>query len=142
MPILTEVRFAHENGALADTLARLPECTVSVIQETSTDPEGKLYFMEFECEADDIEAVLEADDTVSQVRPMPGFEQQDLWGVAFAPGATLMAPRVTSQDGFVLEAHSTAVPDWDIRGWHERWLLPDRGALQDIWQYAREAGFV
>jgi len=143
MPILTEVRFAHENGALADTLTRLPECTVSVIQETSTDPDGKLYFVEFECETDDdVEAILEADGTVSEIRPMPGFEERGLWGVAFAAGTTLMAPRVTSQDGFVLEAHSTTVPDWEISGWHERWLLPDRAALQDIWEYAREEGFV
>jgi hypothetical protein len=142
MPIITEVRFAHEEGALADTLGRLPDHTVSIVQETGTDPEGNLYFVRVEGEpAEDVETILEADASVSEVKPMPGFAGEGMWGVSFAPGTRLMAPRVTSGDGFVLEARSTSNADWELRGWRERWLLPDREALQDIWQYAREEGF-
>lgn len=142
MPIVTEVRFAHENGALADTLDRRPELSVSVIQETSTNPERNLYFMRFEeSGAGDVRETLEADATVSQVEPMPGFEDQPVWGVEFAPETKLMAPTVTNEDGFVLEARSTARVAEGRPGWHEQWLLPHRAALQDIWQWAHEAGF-
>lgn len=142
MPIVTEVRFAHENGALADTFSRLPDLTVSVVQETGTDPDGNRYFLQFEgVTPAEVEAVLEADPTVRNVDPMPGFASEGMWAVSFATETELMAPRVTRADGFVLEARSTSNADWDIRGWREQWLLPDREALQDIWQEAREEGF-
>lgn len=142
MPIITEVRFAHEDGALADTLGQLPDHTVSVVRETGTDPEGNLYFVQFDGQpAEDVETILEADASVSEVKPMPGFGGEGMWGVSFAPDAKLMAPHVTSEDGFVLDARSTSNADWEFHGWRERWLLPDREALQDIWQDARDDGF-
>ncbi|MFB6219623.1 MAG: helix-turn-helix domain-containing protein [Halobacteriaceae archaeon] len=139
MPIITEVRFAHPDGALADTLAARPELGVSVVQEASTDPDQDRYLLQFEGDAGDIEAVLEDDTTVGAVESVPEFEGQQVWSVEFAPGTELLAPRVTAADGFVLEARSAAVGEG--RGWRERWLLPDREALQDIWEYARGAGF-
>jgi predicted DNA binding protein len=47
----------------------------------------------------------------------------------------LLAPLVTAEGGFVLDARSAA-GDGTPRGWHERWLLPDREALQTIWHHA------
>lgn len=141
MPIITEVRFAHEDGALADTLGALPDFTVTVVQEASTDPERDVYLLGFDDGDDtDLRPFLEADHTVREVTPMPEFEERRMWGVEFAAEATLLAPQVTSEDGFVLEARS-ANADREPRGWHEHWLLPDREALHDIWQYARDEGF-
>lgn len=142
MPIITEVCFAHPNGALADTLSQLPDFTVSVIQESSTDPERDRYFMRFDGgQGPEIDDILAADSTVRSVEPLSGFEDQLVWGVTFARSTELMAPRVTDEDGFVLEARSTPSVAGGLPGWRERWLLPDREALHAIWEGAGEDGF-
>ena len=143
MAIVTEVRFAHEDGALADTLAALPDVDVTVIREASTDPGGSVYLLRFDGETEREEAVgsaLAADHTVRAAEPMSGFEDQHLWGVEFSEAAKVLAPKVTSEEGFVLDARSSS-PEGGRRGWCERWLVPGREALHDIWEYAREEAF-
>lgn len=141
MAIVTEVRFAHEDGALADTLNEHPDIDAVVIREAGTDPGHDIELLRVEgADPDAIEAILADDHTVEAVRPMPGFEDRRLVGVEFAEDAHLLAPEVTSRDGFVLEARS-ASPGGGLRGWYERWLLPDGDALHDIWQQARDEGY-
>lgn len=143
MAIVSEVRFAHEDGALADTLAALPDAEVTVIREASTDPGQSVYLLRFDGDIggyEEVDRVLEVDHTVAGADPIPGFEDQHLWGVEFSGAAKLLAPRVTRKEGFVLDARSSSV-NGGRRGWHERWLVPDREALHDIWEYARAEGF-
>lgn len=141
MAIVTEVRFVHEHGALADTLNALPEVDVTVVRDARTDPEHDVYAIRFDGgELDDLEAVLEADHTVRDVTPMPGFDDQRLLGIAFAPETKLLNPKVTNEDGFVIEARGSNAREGP-RGWHERWLLPDGEALRTIWEHARRNGF-
>jgi len=141
MAIITEVRFVHEHGALADTLNALSEADVAVVRDARTDPEHNVYVIRFEgAPLDEIEAVLADDHTVDSVDPMPGFEDQQLLGVEFAPGTMLLNPQVTNEDGFVIEARGSRVGA-GARGWHERWLLPDGESLRNIWEHAREHGF-
>lgn len=141
MPIVTEVRFAHADGALADTLEAFPDLEATVIPQASTDPQRSVYLFRFDDVAiDDVQAALETDHTIDSVEPMPAFEGGKVLGIAFAPGAELLAPEVTKEGGVVLEAKSTTTGS-QTHGWRERWLLPDRESLHDIWQYARETGF-
>lgn len=141
MVIVTEVRFTHENGVLTDTFGRLPDLDATVVRETSTDPGQSVYVLRFDYDGPtDVRAVLEADPSVRDVDPMPGFESQNRWAVQFTEDAKLLNPRVTSEDGFVLDARSSNAGQHP-RGWHEHWLLPDRETLHDVWQYARDEGF-
>jgi predicted DNA binding protein len=143
MTIVTEVRFAHEDGALADTLEALPGADVTVLREASTDPGQSVYLLRFDGDVDgygEVGRVLERDHTVSEAEPMQGFEDEHLWGVEFSAAAKLLGPKVTSERGFVLDARSST-PGEDRRGWVERWMVPGREALHDIWEYAREEGF-
>jgi len=141
MPTITEVRFAHERGALAGTLGALDEVEVRVLPETSTDPSGTMSVFEFDgVDHDELTPALEGDDTVASVRPMPEFADRTLYGIEFAPETKLLAPRVTDEGGFVLDARS-AHPGCGLDGWHERWLLPDSAAIHDVWEYARAEGF-
>jgi hypothetical protein len=141
MAAITEVRFAHEDGALADTLTELPQLDVRVIPETSTDPDRDLHVFTFDnANASTVEGTLADDHTVSTVEPMPELSERNLWGVEFAGETELMAPRVTSRGGFVIDSRS-APPGGHPRGWHERWLMPDRQSVHEIWQYARGKGF-
>lgn len=141
MAILTEVRFVHEHGALVDTLNALPEVDVTVVRDARTNPDHSVYAIRFEGVGPGaVEPVLEADHTVREVTPMPGFEEQTLLGVEFASDTRLLNPEVTSEGGFVIEAHGSNVTD-GLRGWYERWLLPDGEALRRIWQRALDDGF-
>lgn len=141
MAIITEVRFVHEHGALIDTMSALSEATVSIARGAPPDPEQSIYAIKFEgVDLETVEATVAADHTVRDVHPMPGFENQQLLGVEFSAETMLLNPTVTSEGGFVIQARG-ANTDENLRGWHERWLLPDEEALRNIWQYAREHGF-
>ena len=141
MPIITEVRFAHPDGALADTLRSLPELEVTVIPEASMGPRRSVYLLRFGAgTVDEVTSALEADHTVDSVEPMPVSEREPIIGVEFSAAAKLLGPKVTSERGFVLDARSST-PGEDRRGWVERWMVPGREALHDIWEYAREEGF-
>lgn len=141
MVIVTEVRFAHEDGVLTATFSRLSDLDATVVRETSTDPGQTVYVLRFEYDGPaDIRQVLAEDPTVRNVEPMSGFETQKLWAVEFTSDAKFLNPEVTGEDGFVLDARSSNAGE-QPRGWHEHWLLPDREALHDIWQYAREEAF-
>ena len=141
MATITEIRFAHEDGALADTLRDLPDLDVTVVREASTEPQRNRYFLALDYDGpEEVRAVLERDHTVREVTPMPEFEDRNLWGIEFAPETKLLGPRVTREGGFVVDARSSA-PGSGLRGWHERWLLPDREAVHAIWQFARDEGF-
>ncbi len=142
MAIITEVRFAHEDGALAGTLSALRALEATIVGETSTDPAGN-YRIRFDYGGDgSVREALEADHTVGEATAMREAGSSGLWEVEFTPETKLLAPLVTAEGGFVLDARS-APPgtDLDPRGWHERWLLSDREALHDIWQHARQDGF-
>lgn len=141
MAIITEVWFAHEDGALADTLEALPELTVYVVRETSTTPEQNVYFFRFDnARLEAVRSVLEDDHTVRTAAPVRAVGEQNLWGIEFAPETKLLAPKVTKKGGFVVDACSSG-PRQTRRGWRERWFFPDADGIQDIWQYAREESF-
>lgn len=141
MAIITEVRFAHEDGALVDTLTENPDLDVAVLRDARTDPEQNVYLIRFDnVRLDEIQTILESDHTVRESKPMPGFEDQRLLGIEFEPETKLLNPEVTNKDGFVLEARSSNTAGRP-RGWHERWLLSDGEVLQDIWHWARQEGF-
>ncbi len=140
MPVLTEVEFEHEDGALADTFAALPDLDVEVMRETSTTPHNNVYFLRIECDsAEEVHDILDKDHTVSEAQQKPKFDRESLWTVKFAPETKLLAPQVTQHGGLVLDARNSDSPT--CCGWNERWMLPDREAIQDIWQHARNEGF-
>ncbi len=136
MAIVTEVHFAHEDGALAGTLAELPDLEATVVQETSTDPGRGVYFLRFEgVDPAAVREALSADHTVAEVRPVLDGDRR-LLGIVFTDRTKLLAPRVTREDGFVLEARSSSAG-----GWCERWLFRHREGIHEVWRYAREEGF-
>lgn len=136
MTIITTVRFSHPDMALADTIGARPDATIRVVPEAGTDPEHDTSFFLAEGDGlDDLEDVLAADHTVRVVYLASRHGDQQVFGVQFAPETVLLAPRVTEGGGIALEARTTA------DGWVERWQLPDRSVLHDIWRVAREESF-
>lgn len=140
MVVITEIRFAHERGALAGTFEALPGTDITVIRDTSTDPEGSVYHVRFDDgQFERIRAALEADPTVDRFESMSVLEDECLCSVVFATDTELLAPAVTSAGGFVLDARSPGTETH--RRWYERCVLPDRESLHDVWQHAREGDF-
>lgn len=141
MSTIAEVQFAHEDGALAYTLKKLPAVDAKIIRETSTEPAQSTYFLRFGSHnSGAIRQALAADHTVRHGTPISESEDRQVWRIEFADEARLLNPVVTSEGGFVLHAQSTNMAG-DRWGWHERWLLPSHEALYTIWQTARDEGF-
>ncbi len=141
MPIVTDVRFAHDRGALAGTLEALPDLEVTVVRDAGTNPHHAVHFFRFdETDPETLMAALEADHTVRDATLLAEFAERRLGRIEFAADTELLAPEVTDMGGYVLEAR--ALPgENDTARWYERWLLPDHDAAQAIWHHAREAGF-
>lgn len=141
MPIVTDVWFSHEEGALAGTLEALSALDVRVVREASTDPDQSVYFFRFDgARLENVREVLEDDPTVRAVRPMPAFDEQRLIGVEFEPETKLLGPEVTKAGGYVVEAKGVSGQNRPP-GWYERWSLPDHESLHAIWQGARREGY-
>lgn len=141
MAIVTEVTFAHEDGALVDTLTANPEIDATVVGDARTAPGESMYLVQFGSgDLEHVMSALEDDHSVAAVKRVEWFAEQNILGVEFAPDAKLLNPEVTARNGLVLKARSNQTYT-EPRGWYERWLLPDDSALQDIWQSARDEGF-
>ncbi|SDQ56234.1 helix-turn-helix domain-containing protein [Natronobacterium texcoconense] len=141
MALITEVRFAHADGALADTLAAGPDLTVRIVGDRSTTPDRNGYVFRFDgASPGTIRSLLETDHTVRHVEPVPAVDDGRLWRIEFAPETKLLAPCVTEEGGFVLDARSAVAPQVP-RGWRERWFFPDENGMYEVWQRARTQGF-
>lgn len=141
MAVVTNVQFAHDRGALRDTLETLAEANVRVLRDAGTDPEhDSSVFMFAGASREQIEVALESDISVAAARAMPDYQGTHVFAIEFSDAAELMAPEVTAQGGFSLSARRTPA-DSGIFGWQERWLLPHRDGLTAVWDAARERGF-
>ncbi|AXR80524.1 helix-turn-helix domain-containing protein [Natrarchaeobaculum sulfurireducens] len=141
MSLITEVRFAHEDGVLADTLTALPDLSVDIVREASTAPDKGVYFFRFDhAHPEEVRPLLESDHTVSVAERVPAVDDQHLWKIALTSETKLLAPAVTVRGGVVLDARS-ALTNTEPRGWRERWFFPDDDGIHEIWNHARAADF-
>lgn len=141
MAVLATVQFTHSEGALVHTLGELPDINVRVLREAGTDPEhATSLFMFNGGDLEAIESTLATDPSVAMTHPMPNYQGRHVFGIEFTPETRLLAPSVTEQRGFSLEAKRTD-PDSSIDGWWERWLFPSREGLNAVWKRARAEDF-
>lgn len=136
MTTITKIHFSHPDMALAHTIRTLSDGAVRVLPEVATDPEHNMYFIVFEDGvASEVGGILEADHTVEESKLMSEYGDQLVYGIMFTDDAKLIAPKVTEVGGMSLDARSFS------DGWIERWQLPNREVLAEIWEYARENSF-
>lgn len=136
MTTITKIHFTHPDMALAHTIQSLSKGDVRVLPEVATDPEHNMYFIVFEGDVDEsVGQLLETDHTVAEYTLMSEYGDQIVYGIIFTEDAKLIAPKVTEMGGMSLDAKSLS------DGWIERWQLPNREALTEIWEYARENDF-
>jgi len=131
MSITAKVHIEHEHLALVPTLRRLDGVKIRVMTQGTTDP-GSTYFP-FLIEYDDpaeLEAALEADVTVEAFELIDRTEDTALYYIQHTPRTRLISGIVTDENGFLVH---TETKDG---GWLVHLLLPDRSALNSIWEYA------
>jgi len=133
MSITAKVHIEHEHLALVPTLQHLDGVNIRVITQGTTDP-GSTSFP-FLIEYDDheaLEAMLESDVTVERFELIDRSGDTAIYYIEHTPKTKLISSVVTQENGFLVH---TETKDG---GWMVHLLLPDRAALNAIWEYARE----
>mgnify|MGYP000462914475 CR=1 FL=1 len=131
MSITAKVHIEHEHLSLVPTLQRLDGVKIRVITQGTTDP-GSTYFP-FLIEYDDpeaLEAALEADVTVEEFELIDRTNDTAIYYIKHTPQTRLISSIVTEENGFLVHTETKN------GGWLVHLLLPDRAALNTIWEYA------
>lgn len=135
MSISVKVHIEHERLALVPTLRILDGVDIRVITQGTTDP-GVTVFP-FLIEYDDrteLERKLDRDPTVDCYDLIDWADERGIYYIEHTPETKLISGVVTDVNGFLV--HTETKGD----GWLVQLLLPDREALNTVWEYAKENG--
>ncbi|GGN94672.1 MULTISPECIES: helix-turn-helix domain-containing protein [Haloarcula] len=133
MSITAKVYIEHERLALVPTLRTLEDVDIRVITQGNTDPGSTVF--PFLIEYDDrgeLEAALEEDPTVDNYELVDWTDRTGIYYIEHTPETKLISTVVTDVNGFLVHTETKR------HGWLVRLLLPDRAALNTIWEYANE----
>lgn len=127
------VHIEHRLLALAPTIQSLDDVQIRVVTQVNTDP-GVTDFP-FLIKYDDrseLERALQTDPTVEEYKFVDWTDGAGIYYIEHTPETQLISSVVTEVNGFLIHTESKG------GGWLVRMLLPDRGALNTIWEYATE----
>ncbi len=133
MPITATVLIRHEQIALVPTLEVLDDIEIRVISQETTAPGGTEF--PFLVEYDDrteLEAVFDEDPTIDSYSLIDWTDETGIYYIEHTPETKLISNVVTDVNGFLVHTETKG------EGWFVRLLLPDRQALNNIWEYANE----
>lgn len=135
MSITAKVFIQHERLALVPTLQRLDDIQITVITQGTTDPGATVFpfLIEYESRAE-LERMLEDDPTVECFDLVDWADERGIYYIGHTPETKFISTVVTEVNGFLV--HTETKRD----GWFVRLLLPDREALNRIWEFANENG--
>jgi predicted DNA binding protein len=133
MSITAKIHVRHERLALVPTLGRLDGVSIRVVTHGNTDPDATVFpfLVEFPDRAA-LDAALEADPTVASYECVDWTDGVGIFYIEHTPETRLISPVVTAVNGFMIQTETKG------SGWLIRMLLPDRQALNQIWEFARE----
>jgi predicted DNA binding protein len=133
MSVTATIHIQHDRLALIPTVQSLQGVDVRVITQVNTDPEVSHFPFLFEYpDRHELEEALDSDPTVEAYELVDWADEQGIYYVEHAPETKLISTVVTEVNGFLVESETTN------GGWMVRLLLPDRTALNAIWEYASE----
>lgn len=133
MSITVKSHIDHEKLALKPTLKALDDVTLRVISQVNTDPSSDIfpYLVEYD-RLEEFEAVLDEDPTVENYELMSKDDETGIYYIEYSDETRLISEIVTAVNGFMTEAKT------QDRGWLVQLQLPDREALNTIWEYAED----
>jgi len=133
MSITTKIHIEHERLALVPTLQKLGDIAIRVITQGNTDPGSTVFpFLIEYPDRDRLEEMLDADPTVQSYELVDWTDQTGIYYIENTPETKLISSVVTDVNGFLVHTETKG------NGWLVRLLLPDREALNTIWEYANE----
>ena len=131
MSITVTLHIEHERLALVYTLQQLEGVDIEVVTQGTTDP-GSSEFP-FLVEHDDrerLEEAFEADPTVEAYELVEWADDTGVYYIEHTDETKLVSTTVSDANGFLVRAES------ERNGWLVRVRLPDRTALNAVWEYA------
>ncbi|ERG96927.1 helix-turn-helix domain-containing protein [Haloquadratum walsbyi] len=133
MSITAKVHIEHERLALVPTLNRLDNIHIRVITQGTTDPGSTTFpFLIEYHDRDELEKALDVDATIDSYELVDETEEAAIYYIEHTPETRLISTVVTKVNGFLIHTETKG------GGWLVRLLLPDRSALNAIWEYSTD----
>lgn len=133
MSITAKIYIEHEQLTLAPTLRALEGVDIRVISQGNTDPGSTVFpFLIQYDDRDELEQMLDVDGTVEQYELVDWTDKTGIYYIEHTPETKLISTVVTDVNGFLLHTETKG------KGWLVQLLLPDRYALNAVWEYASE----
>lgn len=133
MSITVTIHVEHDRLALAPTLRTLDDVDIEVVVQGTTNPGATVFPFHIEYgDRAELEAALAADSTVKSFELFEWVDDTGIYYIEHTADTKLISTAVNEANGFLVHTETEA------RGWLVRLLLPDRAALNSVWQHAIE----
>lgn len=133
MSITVQVHVEHDRLALAPTLRALDDVDIEVVAQGTTNPGSRVFPFHIEYgDREKLEASLAADPTVETFDLFEWVDGTGIYYIEHTPETKLISTAVNDANGFLVHTET------EDAGWLVRMVLPDRAALDDVWQHAIE----
>lgn len=133
MSVSTKLYIEHERLALTPTLRQLDGISIQVVTQSNTSPGATVFpFLVEYGDREALEEMLDADPTVESYKLVDWVDQSGIYYIEHTSRTKLISTIVTEVNGFLVHAETKS------NGWLVRLVLPDRAALNDIWEFATE----
>ncbi|MFC6824942.1 helix-turn-helix domain-containing protein [Halopelagius fulvigenes] len=133
MTVTAKIHITHDKLALVPTLRTLDDISIRVITQGTTSPGTTLFpFLIDYDDRDELERAFEDDLTVERYELVSWGDRRGIYYIEHTPETKLISTAVTDVNGFLTYTETKG------RGWLVQLLLPDKDALNTVWQYARE----
>ncbi|MFB6127112.1 MAG: helix-turn-helix domain-containing protein [Halolamina sp.] len=135
MSATAKIYIEHERLALVPTLQRLDDIKIRVITQgtTASGATNFPFLIEYDNRAE-LRAELDDDPTVKSYEVVDWTGNTGIYYVEHTPETVLISTVVTEVNGFLVHTETQR------KGWMVRLLLPEREALNAIWEFATDKG--
>jgi predicted DNA binding protein len=132
---VAEIQLSLEDFALEETIRAVDgfQCQVERVV-ANTDGEVMPFLWIDAPGADDLEAILENDETVDNVRLLADVDDEEFYQMDWIQRIDALIQILVKEDGTILSARG------DENGWQLRVLFPDRESLSRTNDYCRSNG--
>jgi predicted DNA binding protein len=133
MSLTATLYIEHDLVALVPTLRALQDVRIEVISQGTTNP-GNTFFP-FLIDFDDrvaLEDVLDEDPTVARYELVDWTDNSGIYYIEHTPETKLISTAVADVNGVMLHTETRD------EGWLVRLLLPERAALNTIWEWTTD----
>lgn len=132
MTVTAKIHIKHDMLALVPTLRTLDDISIRVITQGTTNPGATVFpFLVHYDDREELERAFEDDPTVEHYELVSWGNQRGIYYIEHTPETKLISTAVMGVDGFLTHTETKG------KGWLIQLLLPDKDALNTVWQYAR-----